>query len=77
MLNEIKEIDPIKFAESMTRFEVKLDQALKELEELKTAINVNYVTKLEFWPVRALVYGFAALVFTSVVGAVLALVIMR
>lgn len=72
-----KDILPSALIEQLTRFEVKLDQSLREVEEIKETLKTNFVTKQEFWPVRALVYGFAALVFTSVVGALLALVIVR
>jgi len=35
----------------------------------------NYVTQQEFWPVKALVYGCTGLMLTSLVGALLYLVL--
>lgn len=35
----------------------------------------NFVTQAEFWPVKTLVYGCTALMLTSIIGALLYLVI--
>ena len=43
----------------------------KELKQLRD----DTVTKAEFWPVRAIVYGGAALVLTSTLGGLLVLVL--
>jgi hypothetical protein len=63
--------------------EYKTDHDL--LIELKTVVHLmsdkldkmagNFVTQAEFWPVKALVYGFTTLMLTSVVGALLFLVL--
>ena len=45
------------------------------IERLEQKIDKTYVTKTEFKPVRAIVYGFTALILTSVLGAVLAQII--
>lgn len=46
---------------------------LKEMKEGQE----KYVTKAEFWPVKTIVYGGAALVLTGVFGALIALVIKK
>ena len=45
------------------------------LTELKALVNNHYVTKSEFEPVKKLVYGVVALVLTSVMSALMYLVI--
>jgi len=57
---------------------VKLAVIARDIDYIKKAIDdirKNYVTQQEFKPVRLIVYGFAAIVLTAVVGAVIALVL--
>ncbi len=49
----------------------------KQLSHIESKIENSYVTREEFKPVRTIVYGFVGLVLTSVVGALLGLVIIR
>lgn len=66
-------------------FEYKTDHDLIiELSTLVRVMNAKldtfttlYVTKSEFWPVKTLVYGCTALMLTSLVGAILFLVLKR
>lgn len=44
-----------------------------ELSEMRKA----YVTQDQFWPVKVIVYGAASLILTTVLGAIVALVITR
>lgn len=55
--------------------EVKLEFIIKELDEIKTKLEHNYVTQEAFKPVRNLVYGMVTLILTAVVGALVALVV--
>lgn len=46
-----------------------------DVKEIKTSIQSNYVTKDQFDPVRRLVYGLVTVTLSSVVVAILALVL--
>jgi len=58
-----------------TGIEVKLEFILKELDEIKSKLEHNYVSQEAFIPVRNLVYGMVGLILTAVIGALIALVI--
>lgn len=55
--------------------EVKLEFIIKELDEIKAKLEHNYVSQEAFKPVRNLVYGMVGLILTSVVGALIALIL--
>lgn len=57
--------------------EVKKDtEAIrKDLQELKDNIEKHYVTEWEFDPIRKLVYGVVAIILTSVIVALVTLVV--
>lgn len=50
-------------------------RAIKEIKDELKDIDKKYVTKDQFLPVRNLVYGLASLLLTSIVGAIIALII--
>jgi len=59
-----------------------IDLIVYKLDELKTQVAVMeakmdkiYVTKVEFQPVRNLVYGMVGILLTGVIGAILAIAI--
>ena len=60
-------------ASSVARLEERLRNALIKLDQLETLLD-KYLTRIEFmahfWPVRALVYGMAALLLSSVLAAI-------
>jgi len=45
------------------------------INEFRDEIREDYVTKVEFNPVRAIAYGFVALLMTTVLGAIIAQVV--
>ena len=47
----------------------------KEIGEIKQLVSDHYVTKVEFDPIKKIVYGLVALVLTTVFVGILALVI--
>jgi hypothetical protein len=49
----------------------------KDVSEIKEKMESHYVTKDEFEPVKKVVYGLVALILVAVVGAAIALVIVR
>ena len=49
----------------------------ESLDEIKTSTEKKYVTKEDFDPVKRIVYGLVALILVGVVGALLALVIIK
>lgn len=57
-----------------------IDWIKKDIGEIKEALKClssEYVTQVEFRPIRQLVYGLVGLILIAVVGALLALVIIR
>ena len=46
-----------------------------EIQGIKDQLNSKYVSREEFKPVKTIVYGFVALVLTSVIGALITLVL--
>lgn len=54
---------------------VTLRDIYQAVTALRDEISDTYVTKEEFWPVRTIVYGGAGIVLTSVVGAIVYLVV--
>lgn len=56
-------------------FQNDLGYIKRQLQEIKELVSQNYVQKTEFEPVKKLVYGMVALTLTSVMSALLYLVI--
>ena len=61
---------------------VKLDHVVEELkfirEEMKqdrAEMHSKFVTKSELWPVKALVFGFASMIFVAFAGGLIGMVI--
>lgn len=50
-----------------------MEQRLKTLEETRE----DYVTKLEFWPVKMIAYGLASTALMGIMTAVLSLVVLK
>ncbi|NOS83952.1 MAG: hypothetical protein HOP31_02330 [Ignavibacteria bacterium] len=63
-------------AKQLGSIEAKLDSVDDRLDGLHNKFN-DYVHKHQFQPVKLLVYGFAGLVFSTVILAILALVIIK
>lgn len=55
--------------------DVKLEFIIKELDEIKLKLEKNYVSQEEFKPVKSLVYGMVSIILTTVVLALVALII--
>lgn len=49
----------------------------RDVSEIKEKLESHYVTKEEFDPIKKVVYGMVSLVLVAVIGALLALVIIR
>lgn len=49
----------------------------RDVIEIKTRMENNYVTREEFEPIKKIVYGLVSLILVTVVVAVLALVIIK
>lgn len=61
-----------------TKMEVALEQLVRvreDLKELNNKIDNNYVTRIEFEPVRNIVYGLVSLLLTGIIGSLLMMVI--
>ena len=53
----------------------KIDELQRKVELMNENMGLTYVTKIEFDPIKKLVYGMVALILMGVVGGILALVI--
>lgn len=49
----------------------------KDVSEIKSTLEKDYVTQDQFLPVQRVVYGLVGLIMVSVVGAILALVVVN
>jgi len=56
---------------------VEIRQVREDVTEIKTRLENNYVTRYEFDPIKKLVYGLVSIVLTAVVGALVALVLIK
>lgn len=54
---------------------IRLDERLKAIESNLLHMRTNYVTQIEFRPIRLIVYGTAGIILTGVMGAIVALVL--
>jgi hypothetical protein len=54
---------------------IRVDQKVSDLVAKFEARDKVYVTQDEFWPVKVLVYGCTGIMLTSVVGALLFLIL--
>jgi hypothetical protein len=54
---------------------IELRTEMRGLREDFKDAKANYVTQTEFWPVKMLVYGCTGMMLTSIVGALLVLVV--
>lgn len=55
---------------------VTIADVYKQVESLREDIEKKYVTKIEFTPVKSIVYGLVALILMSVATAIVATVVM-
>lgn len=65
---------------SQTNFELlqkDISYIRDDVKEIKDNLAAGYVTKLEFDPIKKLVYGLVSIVLTAVVVAVVSLVIAK
>jgi len=60
-----------------TNFEKDLGELKTSIRDLISKIDGNYVTRTEFLPVRAIVYGLISLIVLAVVGAIISLVVLQ
>ena len=63
-----------------TKMEVALEQLVRvreDLKELNNKIDNNYITRIEFEPVRNIVYGLVSLLLTGIIGSLLMMVIRK
>lgn len=53
----------------------RLDEMRSAVERIEEKIDSNYVSRVEFEPIKRIVYGIVGLVLTSVIVALLALIL--
>ena len=62
---------------TQTGIEVKIDYIIERVKEIENKLEHNYVSQDEFRPVKAIAFGMVALILTSVVGALLTLILIK
>ena len=60
----------------LARLDEKMKMARTDIHIIKTILE-KYVTKIEFWPIKVIVFGMAGLILSGVGAAIIALVIGR
>ena len=71
--------EPKEFTEYKTDHDLLIELRTVVLglrDDFKDA-KANYVTEAEFWPIKVLVYGCTGIMLTAMVGALVALVLIR
>ena len=59
------------------KIETTLEYIKRDIAEIKKKLDSNYVTKVEFEPVKKIVYGLIAIILITVVGAIIGLVVIK
>ena len=57
--------------------DTKISSIQDDVKEIKEKLERDYVTRQEFEPIKKVVYGMVAIVLTSVVGALVALILRK
>lgn len=60
-----------------TGLEVKIDYIIDRVKDIEQKLEMKYVSQDEFKPVKAIAFGMVALILTSVVGALLTLILIK
>ena len=55
--------------------DTKLNFIMQSVKDIKQDLEKNYVTRMEFDPVKKVIYGLIGIILVAVVGAVIALVV--
>lgn len=61
--------------ETLYRIDERTLTLARDFKQLKDSVESSYVTQLEFEPIKRLMYGMVAIALTSVILAVLAIVL--
>lgn len=79
LIQEIeKELDRVRGRVSDLTYDVKtLQSDAKRLEDTIKVLNGSVVTRIEFLPVKSLVFGAVGLLLTLLIGAIVALVVAK
>lgn len=64
-------------ATQIARIDERTVRMAQDMADVKTTLQQDYVTQDQFEPVKKLVYGLVSLILITVVGAILALVIVK
>lgn len=60
---------------TLATLKTDLEYIKRDISEIKLTLKTDYVTREEFSPIKSIVYGLVGIVLTSVIGALVALVI--
>lgn len=76
MVDEMKQSEQTQIAVLTEQVKTVATAVTKMDSKLDSLVN-KFVTKEEFWPIKALVYGFTGLILVTVIGALIMLVLRK
>lgn len=72
-MKENKEITNMKL--DISKLQQDVEYIKETLKEILVKLDTKYITREEFGPIKALVFGFAGIVLTAVIGSLVYLVV--
>ena len=60
---------------TLATLKTDLEYIKRDIADIKSVLKADYVTRDEFSPIKSIVYGLVGIVLTSVIGALVALVV--
>lgn len=76
-LQHLETLIPERLGEQMVGLSIKLDNAIRDIAELKGIVRADFISRHEFDPIKKIVYGMVSLILTAVVVALIALVVRK
>lgn len=71
LAKELKEYTDLRYS----LIENKLNMVVDDIKDVQTTLRSSYVTEDQFSPVKTVVYGLVGIILTSVIGAILTIIL--
>ena len=68
-------VDIAVIANKVDNIQTDMGAVKSDIKDIKTSMEADYVSRLEFQPVQKIVYGMVSLILVAVIGALVTLVI--
>lgn len=76
-LQHLETLIPERLGEQLVGLSIKLDNAIRDIGELKGIVRADFISRHEFDPIKKIVYGMVSLILTAVVVALITLVVRK